>query len=156
MSKNFFNAKLTVWQFGRIKLFVNNHGHCCDYKGCITRLSNNFIYPSKECDWPHGTRIHHRDYCSKAARIFWANVRLQCAFCFNQSMITMYFFVLDMYFTQSHEWLKVDGDQGTVGITDHAQVPKLTWCCYFPPLCQFTQKLSRTWCVISARTLNIV
>ncbi len=26
-----------------------------------------------------------------------------------------------MYFSQSHEWVKVDGKIGTVGITDHAQ-----------------------------------
>jgi glycine cleavage system H protein len=25
------------------------------------------------------------------------------------------------YFTSEHEWIKVDGDVGTVGITDHAQ-----------------------------------
>ncbi len=25
------------------------------------------------------------------------------------------------YFTQEHEWIEVDGDTGTVGITDHAQ-----------------------------------
>lgn len=25
------------------------------------------------------------------------------------------------YFTQEHEWIKVDGDTATVGITDHAQ-----------------------------------
>ena len=27
----------------------------------------------------------------------------------------------DLRFAQSHEWLRVDGDIGTVGITDHAQ-----------------------------------
>jgi len=26
-----------------------------------------------------------------------------------------------LYFTQDHEWIKVDGDTGTVGITDFAQ-----------------------------------
>jgi glycine cleavage system H protein len=26
-----------------------------------------------------------------------------------------------LYFTKSHEWIKVDGDIATVGITDHAQ-----------------------------------
>ena len=26
-----------------------------------------------------------------------------------------------VYFTEDHEWIKVDGDEGTVGITDHAQ-----------------------------------
>lgn len=25
------------------------------------------------------------------------------------------------YFTSEHEWIKVDGDVGTVGVTDHAQ-----------------------------------
>jgi glycine cleavage system H protein len=25
------------------------------------------------------------------------------------------------YFTREHEWVKVDGDTATVGITDHAQ-----------------------------------
>ena len=25
------------------------------------------------------------------------------------------------YFTQDHEWIEVDGDTGTVGITDYAQ-----------------------------------
>ncbi len=27
----------------------------------------------------------------------------------------------DMRFTREHEWIRVDGDIGTVGITDHAQ-----------------------------------
>ena len=27
----------------------------------------------------------------------------------------------DLYYTQDHEWIRVDGDRGTVGITDHAQ-----------------------------------
>jgi glycine cleavage system H protein len=27
----------------------------------------------------------------------------------------------DLRYTQSHEWLKVDGDEVTIGITDHAQ-----------------------------------
>jgi glycine cleavage system H protein len=27
----------------------------------------------------------------------------------------------DRFYTKEHEWLKVDGDIGTVGITDHAQ-----------------------------------
>lgn len=27
----------------------------------------------------------------------------------------------DLHYTESHEWLKVDGDEVTVGITDHAQ-----------------------------------
>ena len=27
----------------------------------------------------------------------------------------------DYYYTQDHEWIKVDGDQATVGITDFAQ-----------------------------------
>ncbi len=27
----------------------------------------------------------------------------------------------DTYYTKEHEWLKVDGDEATVGITDHAQ-----------------------------------
>lgn len=27
----------------------------------------------------------------------------------------------DMYFTEDHEWLRVDGDEATVGITDYAQ-----------------------------------
>lgn len=27
----------------------------------------------------------------------------------------------DTYYTKDHEWLKVDGDEATVGITDHAQ-----------------------------------
>jgi glycine cleavage system H protein len=27
----------------------------------------------------------------------------------------------DMRFTKDHEWIRVDGDIGTVGITDHAQ-----------------------------------
>ncbi len=26
-----------------------------------------------------------------------------------------------LYYTQEHEWLKVEGDVGTVGVTDHAQ-----------------------------------
>ena len=26
-----------------------------------------------------------------------------------------------LYFTSEHEWIKVDGDVGTVGVTDHAQ-----------------------------------
>ena len=26
-----------------------------------------------------------------------------------------------MYFTKNHEWVKVEGDEATVGITDHAQ-----------------------------------
>ncbi len=29
--------------------------------------------------------------------------------------------VKDLLYTQDHEWLKVEGDTGTVGITDHAQ-----------------------------------
>lgn len=27
----------------------------------------------------------------------------------------------DIYFTEDHEWLRVDGDEATVGITDYAQ-----------------------------------
>lgn len=27
----------------------------------------------------------------------------------------------EMWFTSEHEWIRVDGDVGTVGITDHAQ-----------------------------------
>ncbi|HTO76625.1 MAG TPA: glycine cleavage system protein GcvH [Thermoanaerobaculia bacterium] len=27
----------------------------------------------------------------------------------------------DRHYTQSHEWVKIDGDVGTIGITDHAQ-----------------------------------
>jgi len=27
----------------------------------------------------------------------------------------------DLYYTKDHEWIRVDGDRGTVGITDHAQ-----------------------------------
>jgi glycine cleavage system H protein len=27
----------------------------------------------------------------------------------------------DRYYSRSHEWIKVDGDVGTMGITDHAQ-----------------------------------
>ena len=27
----------------------------------------------------------------------------------------------DLHFSQSHEWLRVSGDEGTVGISDHAQ-----------------------------------
>ena len=28
---------------------------------------------------------------------------------------------MSLYFTQEHEWIKVDGDSATIGITDHAQ-----------------------------------
>lgn len=28
---------------------------------------------------------------------------------------------MTVYFTEDHEWISVDGDQGTVGITDYAQ-----------------------------------
>ena len=27
----------------------------------------------------------------------------------------------DFYYSKDHEWIRVDGDRGTVGITDHAQ-----------------------------------
>jgi glycine cleavage system H protein len=27
----------------------------------------------------------------------------------------------DLYYSKDHEWIRVDGDRGTVGITDHAQ-----------------------------------
>lgn len=27
----------------------------------------------------------------------------------------------DFYYTKEHEWVKVDGETGTIGITDHAQ-----------------------------------
>lgn len=27
----------------------------------------------------------------------------------------------DRHYTQSHEWVRIDGDIGTIGITDHAQ-----------------------------------
>ena len=27
----------------------------------------------------------------------------------------------DLHYSQSHEWVRVDGDTGTIGITDHAQ-----------------------------------
>ena len=27
----------------------------------------------------------------------------------------------DLYYTKDHEWIRVDGETGTVGITDHAQ-----------------------------------
>lgn len=28
---------------------------------------------------------------------------------------------MSLYFTREHEWIRVDGDQATVGISDHAQ-----------------------------------
>ena len=28
---------------------------------------------------------------------------------------------MSLYFTREHEWVRVDGDTATVGITDHAQ-----------------------------------
>ncbi len=28
---------------------------------------------------------------------------------------------MSVYFTEQHEWIRVEGDTGTVGITDHAQ-----------------------------------
>ena len=28
---------------------------------------------------------------------------------------------MPLYYTQDHEWIDVDGDTGTVGITDYAQ-----------------------------------
>jgi glycine cleavage system H protein len=28
----------------------------------------------------------------------------------------------DLYYSKDHEWIRVDGDRGTVGITDHAQL----------------------------------
>lgn len=28
---------------------------------------------------------------------------------------------MSLYFTREHEWIKVDGDTATIGITDHAQ-----------------------------------
>jgi glycine cleavage system H protein len=27
----------------------------------------------------------------------------------------------DLYYSKDHEWIRVEGDRGTVGITDHAQ-----------------------------------
>ncbi|HEY6148670.1 MAG TPA: glycine cleavage system protein GcvH [Thermoanaerobaculia bacterium] len=27
----------------------------------------------------------------------------------------------DLHYSQSHEWVRIDGDVGTIGITDHAQ-----------------------------------
>ena len=27
----------------------------------------------------------------------------------------------ELHYTQSHEWVRIDGDVGTIGITDHAQ-----------------------------------
>jgi glycine cleavage system H protein len=27
----------------------------------------------------------------------------------------------DLHYTQSHEWVRIDGDVGTIGITDYAQ-----------------------------------
>jgi len=27
----------------------------------------------------------------------------------------------DLHYTQSHEWVRIDGETGTIGITDHAQ-----------------------------------
>lgn len=27
----------------------------------------------------------------------------------------------DLFYTKEHEWLRIDGDMGTIGITDHAQ-----------------------------------
>jgi len=27
----------------------------------------------------------------------------------------------DLHYTQSHEWVRIDGDVGTIGITEHAQ-----------------------------------
>ncbi len=27
----------------------------------------------------------------------------------------------DLHYSESHEWVRVDGDKGTIGITDHAQ-----------------------------------
>ena len=28
---------------------------------------------------------------------------------------------MSLYFTKEHEWIRVEGDTATVGITDHAQ-----------------------------------
>jgi len=38
----------------------------------------------------------------------------------------------DLYFAESHEWLRVEGDIGTVGISDHAQA-ELTDIVYAEP-----------------------
>ena len=38
----------------------------------------------------------------------------------------------DLKYTESHEWIRVDGDTGTVGITDHAQ-NELTDIVYVDP-----------------------
>ncbi|HLV09654.1 MAG TPA: glycine cleavage system protein GcvH [Halanaerobiales bacterium] len=27
----------------------------------------------------------------------------------------------DLYYTENHEWILIEGDEGTIGITDHAQ-----------------------------------
>jgi glycine cleavage system H protein len=35
---------------------------------------------------------------------------------------------MSLYFTKEHEWIRVEGDTATVGITDHAQGSSATSC----------------------------
>ena len=60
-----------------------------------------------------------------------------------------------LHYAESHEWVKVDGDVGTVGITDHAQVRRCepTSCAHPSPSLVFLNG-GRPWPLNSALMLT--
>nr|ACR35389.1 unknown [Zea mays] len=67
-----------------------------------------------------------------SSRLFWASraaayLRIST---FPRAFATV---LKDLKYADTHEWVKVEGDSATVGITDHAQVNTLTYfyCCEF-------------------------
>lgn len=47
-------------------------------------------------------------------------------------MVLFFFFPVlkDLKYADTHEWVKVEGDSATVGITDHAQVDAFPYFCH--------------------------
>jgi hypothetical protein len=58
---------------------------------------------------------------------------LQCIQPLMLHMLPLFSVLKDLKYADTHEWVKVEGDSATVGITDHAQVNTLTYfyCCEF-------------------------
>lgn len=53
----------------------------------------------------------------------------------------------DLKYTETHEWVRVEGDIATVGITDHAQ-SELSDVVYFEPPAEGRQVVAREACAV--------
>jgi glycine cleavage system H protein len=53
----------------------------------------------------------------------------------------------DLFYTESHEWVRVEGENARVGITDHAQAELTTW---------FTSSCRKVGTQVEARTATAV